>query len=113
VAEEDAAVAQQELEEVKKRAAEQEAETKAEAAEVVSRANKYARPHLCIPDLKGKAGSAGKTMRRFLSAKETGQYTAEQRTVRGRDLGTILPVEVKEAEPTAGAEANAAPAEAI
>jgi hypothetical protein len=33
--------------------------------------------------------------------------------VRGRVLGTVLPVEVNEAELTACAEANAAPAEAI
>jgi hypothetical protein len=111
VAEEDAAAVQQELEAVKKRAAEQEAEANAKAAGVASKANKYARPPL--PDLKGKADSAGKSMPRFLSAKETGNRAIHGRTVRGRDLGTVLPVEVKEAEPTAGAEANAAPAEAI
>jgi hypothetical protein len=49
---------------------------KAKAAEMVSKANKYSRPPL--PALKGKAGTAGKSMRRFRSAKETGQYTAEQ-----------------------------------
>jgi hypothetical protein len=77
VAEEDeAAAAQRELEAVKKRATKQEAEAEAKAAKVVSKANKYSRPPL--PELKGKAGSAGKSMRRFRSAKETGQYTAEQ-----------------------------------
>jgi regulator of protease activity HflC (stomatin/prohibitin superfamily) len=77
VAEEDAAAAQEELERAKKQAAEQETETKVKAAEVVSKANKYACSPL--PKLKeGKAGSACKSMRRFLSAKESGQYTAEQ-----------------------------------
>ena len=46
VVEEDAAAAQQELEEVKKRAAEREAETKAKAPEVASRAMTHARPYL-------------------------------------------------------------------
>jgi hypothetical protein len=76
VAQEEAAAAHTELQRVKKQAAEQEAETKAKAAEVVSKANKYSRTPQ--PELKGKPGSAGKSMRRFLSAKELGQYTAEQ-----------------------------------
>jgi hypothetical protein len=45
----------------------------------VSKANKYSRTPL--PELKGKAGSAGKSMRRLLSAKESGQYTAAEQCV--------------------------------
>jgi hypothetical protein len=50
VAEEETAAAQEELARVKKQAAEQETETKAnlKAAEVVSKANKYARTPLYL-----------------------------------------------------------------
>jgi hypothetical protein len=51
-----------ELEAVKLQATKHEAEVKAKADEVVSKANKYSRSPL--PALKGKAGTAGKSMRR-------------------------------------------------
>jgi hypothetical protein len=86
------AAAQQELEEVKKRAAEQEAETKAKAAEVVSKANKYARSPL--PDLTFSDARAYDHKRiianGFSGTRKDGSVGNASKGNRGSALSTLL-----------------------